>query len=129
MYVRFVLHSDHAECGVRVGPFHVAYFLRREEKDLMSEVEWLVLDETLDWFGHELRVPPRTYCWCKGWRDGYCWFRDSAKEHILRMRTLAWVLGENGYPMTMIRGDSPGRVLYADRHQIVAMPYRDSFIG
>jgi hypothetical protein len=129
MYVRFVLHSDHAECGVRVGPFGVAYDLRTDEKNTMCEVEWLVLDDTLDWFGETLPVPYRTYRWYKGWRDGYCWFRDSAREHILRMRTLAWVLERNGYPMTMIRGDSPGQVLYEDCHQIVAVPYRDSFVG
>ena len=95
----------------------------------MCEVDWLVLDDTLDWFGSELNVPRRTYRWHKGWRDGYCWFRDSAREHILRMRTLAWVLGRNGYPMTMIHGDSPGYILYEDRYQVVAVPHRDSFVG
>ncbi len=128
MYVRFILHTEHDECGVCVGPFDEAYRLLRDESPI-CKYDRLVLDETISWFETELRVPSRTYRWYRGVKDGYCWFRDSAREHIHRMRVLGWLLEEYGYPLTMIRGARPGCILYEDAHQILAVPYRDSFVG
>ena len=128
MYVRFVLYTERDERGVSVGPFAEAYRLLDDE-DSLCEYDLLVLEETIDWFETELRAPRRTYKWDRGFKAGYCWFRDSAREHIHRMRVLAWLLGQYGQPLTMIRGTRPGQILYEDADQILAVPYRDSFVG
>jgi hypothetical protein len=48
------------------------------------------------------------------------WFKDTAHEHITRVRTLAEILKNHGVSVQMLKTDRVGYVVYEDEFQIVA---------
>ena len=54
------------------------------------------------------------------------WFRDTAHEHIGKMRDFALILERHGIAVRMIRTDRPGYVLYEDDYQVAAYPFADT---
>jgi hypothetical protein len=51
------------------------------------------------------------------------WFKDSAKEHIARARSLARILENHGVSVTTIKTRRVGYVVYEDEYQITAEPF------
>lgn len=80
---------------------------------------WL-LDE-LDWFNHHLPAPrsvdPRAVFW----------FRPNAGEPLTRLWVVVRLLEDNGVPVQVYRTRRPGNVVYEDRYQVAAVPWRDTF--
>lgn len=56
----------------------------------------------------------------------YDWLRDSAKEHMAYMRELAAILEDHDIAVDVIQTERPGFVVYEDRYQIAAEPFKDS---
>ena len=75
-----------------------------------------------DRFGVVTRKSNRRY-------GGVCWFRDDARDCIAHAYTLAALLGEAGVPVTRLKTDAPGDIVYRDAHQIVAMPRKGKYIN
>lgn len=75
------------------------------------------------WFNENLGFPRRLYYRpnSKGEISGLCWFRASAAEYVDRARYLAWLLNDIGVFIEERQSDMPGRVLWQDDHQIVAV--------
>lgn len=76
------------------------------------------------WFNRNLDIPVRLELrqGRKGNRSGVCWFRPEAFEFIRRARYMSWLLTELGLFVTELRSADPGTRLWADEHQIVALP-------
>ena len=55
---------------------------------------------------------------------GVCWFKDGAARHISRMREMCFVLVEIGYPIDCRWAVEPGRTIYEDDFQIVALDHK-----
>ena len=98
------------------------------DKQGVLEYENELYQATLKWFAKNLPVPkllaggnyhnrPRAISW----------FKDSAEEHIKRMRELVQILESHGIAVTQFATNRPGKVEYEDAYQIAAVPYKDTF--
>ena len=104
--------------------FYSAYEMQTRD----SITGWMraELESELNWFEAHLPVPGKF-----GFRDdrcaqrqGVCWFRPEAREHITHAHYLAWLLCEAGVQVDCRTSMSPGDILYDDAYQIVALPRR-----
>jgi len=114
---------------VRRGALHAAYALRDDAT--MSETDRGELEALLRWFENHLPTPERfNRTRSKGhYRrapKGISWVRDTAKEHIEKMREIAEVLARYGNRVEMLKESRPGYVVYEDAFQVVAEPFAES---
>ncbi|MDJ1006917.1 MAG: hypothetical protein QNJ13_03755 [Paracoccaceae bacterium] len=128
MYIRFVTQRRDTRARAEVGFFEPAAAL--EARCRRAGDPWQVreIGRELRWFAANLAVPDRFTVQAprrRGARNGVCWFRDSAPEHVSRARYVAFLLGEVGIAVEELRSKRPGTILWSDRHQIVALPGRD----
>ena len=126
MFVRFVGLSRHEDSHCLTGIFYTAWRLR--VRGLLSEDEQVWCDGILEWFNRHLPFPDR---FARSKRrnacgKAVCWFKDGAARHIGKVRELAALLGRHGVRVEMLWTDRPGYVLYEDRYQIAAVPFRDT---
>jgi len=126
MFIRFVIAQLDVDSGRRQGLFQAGGELL--EGNRMSAVDSDVLREHYNWFKAHLPVPDR---FSKSTRphakaQALSWFRDSATEHIERMREYQRLLREYGLQVNMIRTARPGYIVYEDEYQIVAYPFADT---
>jgi hypothetical protein len=126
MYVRFVVLSADEDSQRLEGLFQAAFKLRREGALVEYEEEWF--REIWLWFNEHLKEPDR---FSRSDRPGAApkavgWFKDSAAEHLRRMRDLAALLEHHGVPTRMLRTDRPGYVVYEDDYQVAAVPFADT---
>ncbi len=133
MYLRFIRPDAlHPDSGYPEGLFRLGYRMKRDP-DIAPE-DRARLTELLGWFGDNLKEPDRfNRSKSKGaYRrntKGLSWFRDTAHEHISRMRQIARILREYGHPVEEIREVRVGYVVYEDGHQVVAEPFADTEVG
>jgi len=126
-FIRFVVASSDPASQVRQGVFQAAADLRDE--GALAEAEDDVLRETLVWFSKNLSKPERFSRKRNSYhRDqrGIAWFKDSAGEHLRRIRALVSILEEHGRKVSMLTSSRPGYVVYEDEYQIVAEPFVDT---
>ena len=71
------------------------------------------------WFNSNVPVPQRLP------RNAACWFKADAGASLNRLRTLIEAYRMAGHTVYMQATLSPGRVVYRDRYQVAAIPYRD----
>ena len=131
-FLRFVLSTRHPDSGVENGLFGVAYEPRNRPDIEARDRDQL--REGLSWFEEHLPTPKRfNRTNSKGHyrrnTRGITWFRDSALECIARMHKLKRVLEANGHPVSVIREDRIGYVVYEDDLQVVAEPFSETRTG
>jgi hypothetical protein len=126
MFIRFVIASRDEDSGRRQGLFQAADELRASGQ--MSKGDEQRLDEIERWFEENLPVPKRLALSSKPRRKAQAisWFRDSAAEHIARMRDFQTLLETYGILVNMLRDRRPGYVVYEDEHQVVAYPFSET---
>ena len=126
MYVRFVVSEIHEDSQSELGVFHALRFLREEGKLFPYEKE--LHDQTLRWFNENLEKPARLTTSKPPFRGkkntAISWFKDTAVEHIAKIRTLVAILENHGVSVKMLRTFKVGYVLYEDKWQIVAERFR-----
>lgn len=126
MFVRFVIDSIDPDSGEPLGVFQAMYQLaRRGELSDHEDARWA---EIRGWFNSELERPERL---SRSRRRNaksvaISWFRDSAVEHISRVREITSILADHGVRVTVLRSERPGFIVYEDKYQIVAEPFRSS---
>ena len=54
------------------------------------------------------------------------WFKDTAREHVAKVRTIATLLEARGVAVFTVATERPGYVVYEDDFQVVAEPFADS---
>jgi hypothetical protein len=128
MFLRFVTAEVHQESHEELGVFQAAYRLR--DKDMLSEEEKDLLQEIHEWFNKNLEKPTRFTTskppYYRKRQNGISWFKDSAREHIGKIREMVALLRRHDVPVRMIRAARPGYVVYEDDVQVVAVPFADS---
>ncbi len=116
------------ESHKEVGIFHAARYLR--DSGSLSQAEEELLQEIRDWFNIHLEKPTRFTSakppYSRKRQNGISWCKDSAHQHIGKMREIAFLLGHHHIPVRMIKTSRPGYVVYEDEFQIVAVPFADS---
>jgi hypothetical protein len=55
-----------------------------------------------------------------------CWFKPDAGECVTRAFELARLVGRHGISTRILKTRHPGYVIYEDRYQVVAVPFRDT---
>jgi hypothetical protein len=124
MFVRFVAGTDVDNAFRLDGVITAAWTLRGKGELYDHESKWL--DEVIIWFNEHLPCPPfrrklRSGEWT---RDAVCWFRDDAGEPLRRIWDLVALVKEHGTTVRLITTDKPGKIVYADKYQVVAeTPY------
>ena len=126
-YIRFVVGKLDPDSHQPLGVFQALAELR--EARLLSEHEEALLAEIEDWFSENLEKP-RRFSTSKGrtygaQNRGISWFKDSAKQHVAKIRELVAILKHHDVHVHMLRTDRPGYVVYEDEFQIVAEPFVD----
>jgi hypothetical protein len=128
MYLRFVVANIDEDSERELGVFHAAVNLREEGKLYAYEEEQH--DSIRQWFNENLRRPTRFTAskppFYRKQSKAISWFRDSACEHIARVRDLVAILRNHGIPVRMLKADRIGYVVYEDEYQVVAEPFADT---
>ncbi|SRR5258708_9639616 len=121
VFLRFVVGGDGEHHRSLTGVVTEARLLR--DKGLLAEHEAELLQSTYDWLNSNLPCPPFS---SSGWpRDAVAWFKDSAKDSIVRMRELTVLLKSHGLLVRTLRSGSPGKVLYEDEFQVVVEEWKN----
>jgi hypothetical protein len=123
-YIRFVSAETDDDSGALEGLFRASARVRDASDAPPHVVD--ELNEALNWFGSHLKAPivyrPRGV----DKRRAICWFKETSVEHVQRAQRLAQVVRRNGCDIRTIRTQTPGRVVWEDAHQVMAVPFRDT---
>ncbi len=128
MFIRFAIDHRDADSGRGLGIFHAAEHLR--DRGRLQPWEADALQEFRDWFGDNLKSPTRFTTakppYYRKQPKAIAWFKDTAKEHIRRIRQMVEILERYGMIVHTYRADRVGYVVYEDEFQIVAEPFSDT---
>ena len=128
MYLRFAIAEIDKDSNRRLGIFHAARNLC-ENHTLMSYEEETLLD-IRDWFNENLEKPTRFTNskppYYRKQSKAVSWFKDTAVEHLEKIRQMAKILDSYGIRVTVFTAERVGYVVYEDEFQIVAEPFRDT---
>ena len=127
MYLRFVVADIDEDSERRLGVFHAVGNLRRQGKLYAYEED--IHDSIRQWFNENLERPTRFTAskppFYRKKNRALCWFKDSAREHIARVREFVVILQNHGAPVHMLKADRVGYVVYEDEYQVAAEPFAD----
>ena len=124
MYLRFETEEIHINSGKPKGIFTLAYDLI-EEKTLTLEEE-RTLTNILCWFGDNLQVPSRFSRKRNNSHKntlGISWLKPDANDVVARFWELKSILENSGYNINVMKIERPGKVVYEDEQQLVAIPF------
>jgi hypothetical protein len=128
MLIRFVVLSIDEDSLRETGVFQAVYHLRDQGK--LHDYEESLLQEVRHWFNAHLKKPARFTTskppYYRKQSRAISWFKESAVEHIAKVRQLAGILEAHDISTRMIKTDKPGYVVYEDEYQVVAEPFADS---
>ena len=126
MFVRFVTKQTDRGSGRRQGLFKAAAALR--DSGLLSGTDDDHLESIWAWFNKNLEKPERLALSPRPHikSQAISWFRDTATEHIAKMREFQEVLERNGVVIEIIKAKRLGYVLYEDEFQVTAYPFSDT---
>jgi hypothetical protein len=117
-YIRFVIPRRNGDSHRHAGVFMAAlrHWARDDvEASLRDHLAWL-----LDWFSEHLDVP------CIDEPRAIFWFRGCGNPCTRRVWELTLVLRELGEQPRLLKARRPGYVVYEDRHQVAAVPFRET---
>jgi hypothetical protein len=126
MFVRFVIPCKDEDSHCLIGVFQAAFSLR--DRGLLDRDESRRFEALRQWFNLRLPVPHR-FRRSKGrqaHRPAICWFKADAAEHLGRVRELAALLEQHGIPTRVLRTRRPGYLVFEDKYQVAAVPFRDT---
>jgi hypothetical protein len=127
MFVRFAVAEIHERSQRGVGIFQALYRLRDAGKLYPYEEEDVRVAS--EWFNTHLEKPTRFTAakppYYRKESKAISWFRDTAHEHISRIREMVAILESHGISVQMLKTDRVGYLVYEDEHQVVAEPFSD----
>jgi hypothetical protein len=125
MFLRFVVADLDEESEQELGVFHAMRNLR--ESGALSENEERDHDQIRKWFNQHLQKPTRFTAskppFYRKKARAISWFKDTAQEHLRRVRALAGILQNHGVLVQMLKAERVGYLVYEDEYQIVAEPF------
>ncbi|GHA13863.1 hypothetical protein GCM10008090_24540 [Arenicella chitinivorans] len=126
MHVRFVVQNVDIESGRRQGVFQAMSDL--EYAGSLLPHEQSSYDDIYEWFRYNLKKPTSFSRSTKPHSKNVAlsWFKDSATEHIAKLRELVVILDHHGLQTAMLRTERPGYIVYEDPHQVAAEPFNDT---
>ncbi|MCO5113909.1 MAG: hypothetical protein M9899_07020 [Bdellovibrionaceae bacterium] len=127
MFLRFVVGEIDHRSGREKGIFSIAYDILR--LDQAPEYELNEIKKSLFWL--ETHLPAaKKFSRKKNIGDkntqGISWIKSDANEIVKRLYELKDIIERHGYQVEVIKTQRPGYIVYEDRFQIVAEPFRES---
>ena len=127
MYLRFVVTDIDEDSERKLGVFHAVGNLRRQGRLFFYEEQ--LHDSIRQWFNENLERPTRFTAskppFYRKKSKALSWFKDTAHEHIARVREFTVILENHGVPVRMLKTNRVGYVVYEDEYQVVAEPFAD----
>ena len=134
-YLRFVVHKKHWRSGRRSGLFQALDEIADASPHLKP-----ALSELSVWFDKNLSRPFLSDEKKQRSRDtiadgpkkiaaqphSISWIKDTAYEHVSKLQHLKALVEDAGWMVEEIRTARPGKILYEDEFQVVALPYSDT---
>lgn len=118
MYLRFTVGERDLESHTWKGLFGAVIELRNNLG--AKSATGARIQQTLDWFNEHLPVPT---CFGPGKNPrAICWFRPDAGEPLTKMWSLVNLLDGWRTQVHLHKTKDPGRQVYRDEYQIVAVP-------
>jgi len=127
MYLRFVVADIDEDSERALGVLHAVWNLRdagslyAHEEEHHDSVRW--------WFHENLEKPTRFTAskppFYRKKSRAISWFKDSATQHLERVRELVAILETHAVPVRMLKAQRVGYVVYEDKNQVVAEPFSD----
>ena len=129
-YFRFEMLKQNSITGSPDGLFVAAHDQLRNPE--LPGYHGEKLSELIDWFRKNLKRPDRfNSSSSKGHyrrnSKGISWYKDTAQEHIAKMREIAAILHDQGLGVSERSTVRPGYIVYEDEFQVVAEPFREEF--
>ena len=126
MFVRFVIKDRDRDSGRRQGLFQAAAALR--DAGVLSAKDDDRLERIWGWFNKHLERPARLSLSSRphSKAQAISWFRDTATEHIAKMREFQEVLERYGLAVQMLKAKRLGYIRYEDEFQVIAYPFSDT---
>lgn len=122
-YIRFVIAEKDNDSNEKQGFFMAMAELRNSGALYPWEAE---IDKVVyRWFNDHLLVPHVQSKDNKA--HAISWFKSTATEYIENMRQFAAILEAHDYVVEQLVTERPGKILYEDDEQIVAVPFSDTF--
>jgi len=129
MYLRFVVAEVDPDSGRELGVFQAVQLLR--EKGQLDPHEEEQHDRIVKWFDDHLEKPTRFTAskppFHRKKKKAISWFKDTAHEHLARMRLWVAILHNHAIPVRMLKAERVGYVVYEDEHQVVAEPFAKEY--
>ena len=121
MYLRFITQFINEIGQKETGLFNALAFIRNNPETQFEDVA--KLDELYNWFKENLDAPE----WFT--RPQYrmheyhslSWFKDTAKEHIIKMQEIIEVLEKYDIIVERVTSKKPGSIFFEDKFQISAV--------
>ena len=112
--------------GKRMGLFHALEGLDDAGKLYPHEQEQAKALEK--WFGSHLMKPSSFSRSTKthAHKKAISWFKDSAREHISKMREMVAILEAHGVHVEVIQTERPGYIVYEDEFQVTAEEFKET---
>ena len=128
MYLRFVVADINEDSDRELGVFHATQKLWDEEKLHAHEEEHY--SSIVRWFDDHLEKPTRFTAskppFYRKKSKAISWFKDTAHEHLSKVRELVVILEHRGISVRMLKADRVGYIVYEEGFQIVAEPFPDT---
>jgi hypothetical protein len=128
MYLRFVVPEIADDSEHALGVFHAVRYLRDTGK--LHDCEEDQHDMVRCGFNENLERPTRSTAskapFYRKKSRALSWFKDTATEHLARVRELVAILDNHGVPVRTLKAKRVGYVVYEDEYQIVAQPFADT---
>jgi hypothetical protein len=116
-FVALLLEDDDHETGF----ITVAHHLRDEgilEEEMHNE-----LAENLQWIEENLPKRPDFPQDQDDLSSPMSWLKESSINHLQKMRNIQRILEENDILVEIFEVDTPGKIIYEDDWQVVALPF------
>lgn len=122
-YIRFAISEKDNNSNEKQGFFMAMAELRNSDALYPWEAD---IDKVVyRWFNDHLLVP---HVQSKDNKvHAISWFKSTAIEYIENMRQFAVILEAHDYTVEQLVTTRPGKILYEDDCQIVAVPFSDTF--
>ncbi len=129
-FYRFEMQTKNLVTGVPDGVFVRAYEVLNNEPGDIPNYHQENMETYIDWFRKNLKKPSKlNSSTSKGayrrYTKGVSYFKDTALDHIMRVRDIAAILEDCGFAVSERSTTKPGYIVYEDKYQIVAEPFRD----